>query len=61
MIEGSHSQETHVKAKGIEGTKRERSIDKKTYASTMENLNIGLENTIVGLNDYILWKTTNSV
>ena len=38
----------------MEKRKRERSIDKKTYALIMENSDIGLENTIVGPNDYIL-------
>ena len=38
----------------MEETKRERSIDKKTYTLIVENLDIGPKNIIVGLNDYIL-------
>ena len=58
---GPYSQETHVEAKGIEETKRERSVEEKIYTLTIENLDIGLKNAIVGLNNYILWKTTNLV
>ena len=41
----------------MEEIKRERSVEGKTYALIMENSDIGLENVIVGSNDYILWKT----
>ena len=38
----------------MEETKRERSVEEKIYASIVENLDIGPENVIVGLNDYTL-------
>ena len=38
----------------MEETKRERSVEGKIYTSIMENLDIGLENIMVGPNDYIL-------
>ena len=38
----------------MEETKRERSIDKKIYALTMENLDIEPKNIIVDPNDYML-------
>ena len=38
----------------MEETKRERSIEGKIYTLIIENLNIGLENTIVNSNNYIL-------
>ena len=38
----------------MEETKRERSIEEKIYALIIENLNIGLKNVIVSLNNYIL-------
>ena len=61
MIGGPYSQETHAEVKGIEKTKRERSIEGKIYTSIMEKLDIGPENVIVDLNDYTLWKTINPV
>ena len=45
----------------MEKTKRERSVEGKIYASIVENLDTGPENTIVGSNNYILWKITNLV
>ena len=45
----------------MEETKRERSVEGKTYASIMENPDTGPENAIVGPNDCTLWKTTNPV
>ena len=54
MIGGPHGQETRAEAKGIEETKRERSIEGKTYALIMENLDTGPKNTIAGPNDYML-------
>ena len=38
----------------MEEIKRERSIKGKIYALIIENLDIGLKNIIVGLNNYIL-------
>ena len=54
MIGGSYNQEIYIEAKRIEEIKGERSIDKKIYTLIVKNLNIGLKNVIVGLNDYIL-------
>ena len=45
----------------MEETKRERSVEGKTCALIVENLDIGPENVIAGLNDCTLWKTTNLV
>ena len=45
----------------MEETKRERSVEGKIYASIVENPDTGLENTIAGPNDCMLWKITNSV
>ena len=58
---GSHGQETHAEVREMEETKRERSVEGKTCASIVENLDIGPENAIVGPNDCTLWKTTNLV
>ena len=58
---GPHGQETHAKVKEIEETKRERSVEGKTYASIVEKPNTGPENAIAGPNDCMLWKTTNLV
>ena len=38
----------------MEETKRERSIEGKIYTLIIKNLDIGLKNIIVGLNNYIL-------
>ena len=38
----------------MEEAKRERSVEEKIYALIVENLDIELENIIVGLNNYIL-------
>ena len=35
-------------------TRREKSVDKKIYTLIIENLNIELENIIVGSNNYTL-------
>ena len=40
--------------KGMEETKRERSVEGKICASIVEKSDIGLENVIVGPNDYTL-------
>ena len=45
----------------MEETRRERSVEGKTCASTVEKPDIGPENAIAGSNDCILWKTTNLV
>ena len=45
----------------MEKTKREKSVDEKTCASIIENLDIGPKNAIAGPNDYTLWKITNLV
>ena len=50
--EGPHSQEYKV-AGAIEVTKNERDVEGKTYAIIVENLDIGLWNTIASPNDYI--------
>ena len=54
MIGGSHGQETHAEVKRIKETKRERSVEEKTYASIIEKLDIELENTIADPNDCTL-------
>ena len=56
---GPHGQETYAEVREMEETRRERSVEGKTCASTMEKPDIGPENVIVGPNDYTLWKTTN--
>ena len=38
----------------MEETKREKSVDEKTCASIVENLDTEPKNVIVGSNDYIL-------
>ena len=50
--EGPHGQE--YKAVGAtEVTKNERDVEGKTYATIVENLDIGLWNTTASPNDYI--------
>ena len=45
----------------MEEVERERSVEGKTCALIVERLDIGPKNVIVGLNDCMLWKTTNLV
>ena len=40
-------------ARAIEVTKNKRDVEGKTYATIVENLDIGLWNAIVSPNDYI--------
>ena len=50
--EGPHSQE-HKVVGAMEVTKNERDVEGKTYATIVENLDIGLWNVIASPNDCI--------